>query len=138
MSVVKGGSSANLLVKGMSTEWGKKLYGRTLLANIAQSIYKDRDAIVKGLRDSVRQQVGARAHRRGSGILHCGACTESTERGGAPPPRILHCGACTESTERGVAGQGATAVLAHLVLSHTPLRVLTTSPPRSCAWAPPR
>ena len=118
MSVVKGGSSANLLVKGMSTEWGKKLYGRTLLANIAQSIYKDRDAIVKGLRDSVRQQVGARAHRRGSGILHCGACTESTERG--------------------VAGQGATAVLAHLVLSHTPLRVLTTSPPRSCAWAPPR
>lgn len=57
MSIVKGGSSANLLVKGMSTEWGQKLYARTLLSNIAQSIYKDRDAIIKGLRDSVRQQL---------------------------------------------------------------------------------
>jgi hypothetical protein len=57
MSVVKGGSSANLLVKGMATEWGQKLYARTLLANIAGSIYKDRDAIIKGLRDSVRQQL---------------------------------------------------------------------------------
>ena len=49
--------SANLLVKGMSTEWGQKLYGRTLLSNIAGSLYKERDAIIKGLRDSVRQQV---------------------------------------------------------------------------------
>jgi hypothetical protein len=57
MSVVKGGSSANLLVKGMATEWGRKLYARTLLSNIAGSIYKERDAILKGLRDSVRQQV---------------------------------------------------------------------------------
>ncbi|KIZ07565.1 hypothetical protein MNEG_0380 [Monoraphidium neglectum] len=57
MSVVKGGSSANLLVKGMATEWGRKLYARTLLSNIAGSIYKERDAILKGLRDSVRQQI---------------------------------------------------------------------------------
>lgn len=57
MSIVKGGTSANLLVKGMATEWGRKLYGRTLLSNIAQSIYKERDAVVKGLRDAVRQQL---------------------------------------------------------------------------------
>lgn len=57
MSVVKGGSSANLLVKGMATDWGRRLYSRTLLANVAQSIYKERDAIIKGLRDSVRQQM---------------------------------------------------------------------------------
>lgn len=63
MSVVKGGSSANLLVKGMSTEWGRRLYARTLLSNIAQSLYKERDAIIKGLRDSVRQQVRGEAAR---------------------------------------------------------------------------
>lgn len=57
MSVVKGGTSANLLVKGMATEWGRKLYGRVLLGNIAESIYKERDAVIKGLRDSVRQQL---------------------------------------------------------------------------------
>ena len=57
MSIVKGGASANLLVKGMGTEWGRKLYGRTLLSNIATSIYSERDAVVKGLRDAVRQQL---------------------------------------------------------------------------------
>ena len=68
MSVVKGGSSANLLVKGMATEWGRKLYARTLLSNVAQSLYKEKDAIIKGLRDSVRQQVRHRAGPRESAL----------------------------------------------------------------------
>lgn len=67
MSIVKGGSSANLLVKAMSSPWGQKLYSRVLLTNIAQSIYKERDAIVKGLRDSVKQQVRGWGRGRGGG-----------------------------------------------------------------------
>jgi hypothetical protein len=71
MSVVKGGSSANLLVRGMSTEWGQRLYARTLLSNVAQSIYKERDAIIRGLRDSVKQQArrAARGARRAAAAL---------------------------------------------------------------------
>ncbi len=42
LSIVKGGQSANVLVKTMESEWGKKLYSRTLVSNIAQAVYKVR------------------------------------------------------------------------------------------------
>jgi hypothetical protein len=38
--VVKGGQAANLLVKGMQSPWGKALYSKTLITNIAQAIYQ--------------------------------------------------------------------------------------------------
>ena len=52
LSVVKGGTSANLLVKSMETEWGRKLYAKTLVSNIGAAVYKDQDAIVKSVRAS--------------------------------------------------------------------------------------
>lgn len=52
LSIVKGGQSANLLVKAMESEWGRKLYGKTLITNIAKAVYQDKDAIIKGIRKS--------------------------------------------------------------------------------------
>ena len=40
VSVVKGGGPANLLVSAMESEWGKKLFGKTLIRSIAQSVWK--------------------------------------------------------------------------------------------------
>jgi hypothetical protein len=42
VSLVKGGGPANAMVKSLETEWGRKLYGRTLISNIGQSVYKVR------------------------------------------------------------------------------------------------
>lgn len=42
LSIVKGGQSANFLVKIMESDWGNKLYGKTLIRNIAQAVYKVR------------------------------------------------------------------------------------------------
>ena len=53
ISVVKGGSAANTLVKVMDSPWGRKLYGRTLINNIAQSVYTDRDTLAKQLRKNI-------------------------------------------------------------------------------------
>jgi hypothetical protein len=50
LSVMKGGSSANVLVRTMATEWGRRLYARTLVSNIAQGLYKERDSVVKSVR----------------------------------------------------------------------------------------
>jgi hypothetical protein len=38
--MVKGGSAANALVKACESEWGKKLYSRTLITNIGSAVYK--------------------------------------------------------------------------------------------------
>eukprot|EP00879_Flechtneria_rotunda_P020886 GHRR01021991.1.p2 GENE.GHRR01021991.1~~GHRR01021991.1.p2 ORF type:complete len:122 (+),score=34.94 GHRR01021991.1:742-1107(+) len=38
-----------------TSEWGRKLYSRTLIQNIASSVYKDKDAIIKGLKQNIRQ-----------------------------------------------------------------------------------
>eukprot|EP00878_Enallax_costatus_P001817 GHUV01001975.1.p1 GENE.GHUV01001975.1~~GHUV01001975.1.p1 ORF type:complete len:229 (+),score=77.60 GHUV01001975.1:95-781(+) len=57
VSVVKGGASANALVKSMESAWGKKLYSRTLIQNIGNAVYKDRDTIVKGLKREIQQQL---------------------------------------------------------------------------------
>jgi len=58
VSVVKGGSQANTLVAAMQqSEWGKALYSRTLISNIGQSLYKERDAMVKSIRKSAADAV---------------------------------------------------------------------------------
>lgn len=54
VSVVKGGAAANALVKSLESEWGARLYGRTLISNIGNAVYKDRDAIVKGLKGQIK------------------------------------------------------------------------------------
>eukprot|EP00884_Botryococcus_braunii_P021387 jgi/Botrbrau1/7932/Bobra.9_2s0092.1 len=45
LSIVKGGNAANLLVRAMESEWGRKLYGKTLIRNIGQAVYKDKKKI---------------------------------------------------------------------------------------------
>jgi hypothetical protein len=50
LSVMKGGSSANVLVRTMQSEWGRRLYSRTLVSNIAQGLYKERDSVVRSVR----------------------------------------------------------------------------------------
>ena len=40
LSIVKGGQAANLLVRSMDSDWGRKLFGKTLIRNIAQAVYK--------------------------------------------------------------------------------------------------
>jgi hypothetical protein len=57
VSVVKGGSAANALVKSLESEWGRKLYSRTLIQNIGNAVYKDRDAIVKGLKKQIQSTI---------------------------------------------------------------------------------
>ena len=40
VSIVKGSRPTNLLVGVMDSEWGKKLFGKTLVRSIAQPIWK--------------------------------------------------------------------------------------------------
>lgn len=42
LSVVKGGQAANVLVQSLESGWGMKLFGNTLIRNIAQVVYKVR------------------------------------------------------------------------------------------------
>lgn len=50
LSVMKGGSAANLLVKSLENDLGKKLYGNTLVNNIGGAIYKDKDSIIRTIK----------------------------------------------------------------------------------------
>ena len=50
VTIVKGGPAANALCRGLDSEWGKKLVGKTLIRNIAQSIYSNRKQLEKGVR----------------------------------------------------------------------------------------
>ena len=52
VSVIKGGAALDSLLKGCQTEWGKRLYGKTLIRNIAGSLYKQKNE----LEDEVRKQ----------------------------------------------------------------------------------
>ena len=40
LSVVKGGQAANLLIRSMDSPWGLKMFGNTLVRNIATVIYQ--------------------------------------------------------------------------------------------------
>lgn len=42
LSIMKGGTPANMLVKAVENDLGKKMYGKQLIKNIAQSVYRDR------------------------------------------------------------------------------------------------
>lgn len=50
LSMVKGGQAANALVKYMQTEWGRKLYSKTLIRNIAEPVYKDKQKLIKNIK----------------------------------------------------------------------------------------
>ena len=54
LSVIKGSAAANTLVKSLDSEWGKKLYGKTLIRQIGMSLYRDRKNIERKLRREVR------------------------------------------------------------------------------------
>ena len=53
LTIVKAGAAANALVRGLETEWGKRLYAKTLIRNIAQSVYRDRKQIEKSFKSQV-------------------------------------------------------------------------------------
>jgi hypothetical protein len=40
LSIVKGNQVSNFLAKAVEVEWGRKLYGRTLLWQMAAGLYK--------------------------------------------------------------------------------------------------
>lgn len=50
LSVMKGGGPANMLVKALENDLGKKLYGNTLMENVGKAIYKDRVEMEKAIR----------------------------------------------------------------------------------------
>ncbi len=50
LSVMKGGGPANMLVKALENDLGKKMYGNTLVENVGTAIYKDKDAIERSIR----------------------------------------------------------------------------------------
>ncbi len=50
LSVMKGGAAANVLVKSLENDLGKKMYGNTLIDNIGKAIYKDKPEIEKTIR----------------------------------------------------------------------------------------
>lgn len=45
LSVVKGGGQANVLLKAMQNDFGKLLYGKTLIRNIGSVVYQDKGKI---------------------------------------------------------------------------------------------
>ncbi|KAL6780366.1 HHL1 [Auxenochlorella protothecoides x Auxenochlorella symbiontica] len=51
LSIMKGGTAANMLVKSMQGNLGKKMYTNTLIRNIAQGLYKDRLEVERQLRN---------------------------------------------------------------------------------------
>lgn len=51
LSIMKGGGPANMLVKSLENDLGKKLYGNTLVENVGKAIYKDQAAIEKTIRE---------------------------------------------------------------------------------------
>lgn len=50
LSVVKGGTAANMLVKGLGTDFMKDTTVNTLVQNIGKAVYKDKDQIIASLR----------------------------------------------------------------------------------------
>jgi hypothetical protein len=65
VSVVKGGGPANAMVKSLETPWGRKLYGRTLISNIGQSVYKVRPGCIMWLHPVQSHQHCIHAFRQG-------------------------------------------------------------------------
>jgi len=53
VTVVTGAGTANQLVSQFTNLWGRTLFGKTLIRNIAQSLYKDRKSLEKRIRSQV-------------------------------------------------------------------------------------
>ncbi|KAK9842444.1 hypothetical protein WJX81_000494 [Elliptochloris bilobata] len=53
LSVVKGGQAANVLVKAMESELGRKLSGNSLVRNIGTVVYKERPKIEQMVRTNM-------------------------------------------------------------------------------------
>jgi hypothetical protein len=45
LSIVKGGTAANMMVKALENDLGKKLYGDALVRNLGAVVYRDRAQI---------------------------------------------------------------------------------------------
>ncbi|PRW60370.1 Metalloendopeptidase family-saccharolysin & thimet oligopeptidase (ISS) [Chlorella sorokiniana] len=52
LSVVKGGTAANMLVKGLGSDLMKERTEKTLVQNIGKAVYKDKEQIIASLRKS--------------------------------------------------------------------------------------
>jgi len=46
LTIIKGGTAANMMVKSQESEMGRKMYGDTIVKNLAEALYKDYGAIV--------------------------------------------------------------------------------------------
>jgi hypothetical protein len=53
LSIMKGGGTANMLVKSMGTDFGKSMSEKTLIQNVGRALYKEEEQIKQGLRDSM-------------------------------------------------------------------------------------
>lgn len=52
LSVVKGGTAANMLVKGLGSDLMRERTEKTLVQNIGKAVYKDKEQIIAALRKS--------------------------------------------------------------------------------------
>lgn len=61
LSIVKGNQVSNFLANAMQSEWGRKLYGRTLIWQMASGIYKVGAGVGVGVgRDGTGGKMGGR------------------------------------------------------------------------------
>ncbi|GAX80645.1 hypothetical protein CEUSTIGMA_g8080.t1 [Chlamydomonas eustigma] len=52
LTIVKGSQAANFLVKTLENKWGRLLYAKTLIRQIGQAVYKDRDQIERNMKQN--------------------------------------------------------------------------------------
>lgn len=50
LSIIKGGTAANMLVKGLDSELSQSMAGSTLVKNIGEALYKDKPAVERMIR----------------------------------------------------------------------------------------
>lgn len=65
LSVVKGGTAANMLVKSMSGNFAQDTFRQTLIRNIGQVVYKDREEIEKSLKEAYPPMKAAQSFEYG-------------------------------------------------------------------------
>ncbi|EFJ45518.1 hypothetical protein VOLCADRAFT_121174 [Volvox carteri f. nagariensis] len=59
VNLIKGNQVLNFLVEALKTDWGMRLYGRTLIWQIASGIYQDKAKVEKDLKKNVPQFANA-------------------------------------------------------------------------------
>lgn len=83
VSVVKGGSAANAMIKSLESEWGRKLYGRTLISNIGSAVYK-----VSWLQPGLTSVDGLQRQTHAAGWGGCGLGQQGLDCQVMPTPTI--------------------------------------------------